>query len=352
MDSAVLLRAGFDALYFSGLAKATRSFFRGRGAILCLHHVRPDTTDKNGFKPNARLEVTPEFLGSIIELVRERGFETVSLGEAVRRIESPKPNDKPFAVFTLDDGYKDNQIFAQPVFDRMECPFTIFVAPGIIDGSCELWWRGIELVIAKTLNFKAVIAGQKFDHATATTKQKYAVYKKAAALLLNMPQYEQRETIRQIAAYYHVDLSALCKESAMTWDEIRVLNADPLCTIGAHTMGHYAVAKLDTADARYQMQQSRIHVAKELDELSQFFAYPYGDETAARPRDFKIAQNIGFTASVTTRKGMVHKAHAKHLQSLPRIMVSGRYQKLRYVDVLLSGLPMAIVNRFRKLNIS
>jgi len=39
----------------------------------------------------------------------------------------------------------------------------------------------------------------------------------------------------------------------MSWDELRVMAADPLVHIGAHTKDHFAVAKLPETDALEQM---------------------------------------------------------------------------------------------------
>ena len=55
-----IIRAGLETLYFSGMHHWLRPLFGGVGAILTLHHVRPQRPD--GFQPNRLLEVTPEFL--------------------------------------------------------------------------------------------------------------------------------------------------------------------------------------------------------------------------------------------------------------------------------------------------
>ena len=95
--------------------------------------------------PTPGLEVTPEFLDQVIAMLKTRGFDLVNLDEAQARIASGGP---PFAAFTLDDGYRDNLVHAQPVFRRHDCPYTVYVAPAIADGTCELWWRGLEAAIA------------------------------------------------------------------------------------------------------------------------------------------------------------------------------------------------------------
>ncbi len=350
MASAALLRTCLEVIHFTGLSHVLRSKFQGKGSIFCLHHVCPGGGLQSGFAPNSKLEVTPEFLEQIILLVRKRGLETISMADAIERIK--KPIQKPFAVFTLDDGYKDNQIYGQPIFDRLNCPYTVFVTPKIVDGSSELWWRALEKIITNNHSVSVSIVGQKHDLETQSEAQKKYAWNVLSVAMAAMPELEQRALIQDLAKRYSIDLKQLCLSVAMTWDELRKLNLDPLCTIGAHTMNHYSVKKLTDEQCKFELEQSKHLIERELGESVQFFAYPYGDEPAAGPRDFMLAERAGYEASVTTRKGVVFDGHKNHLQALPRIMVSGRYQKLRYIDALISGAPTALLNRFSQVNIS
>ena len=47
-----------------------------------------------------------------------------------------------------------------------------------------------------------------------------------------------RAIVRDLAARYQVDIAAFCKDLCMSWQEITALAADPLVTIGAHTVNH------------------------------------------------------------------------------------------------------------------
>jgi len=350
MPLSAALKASLDVLYYSGASRVLHSVCSGKGAIFVLHHVRPNGVAQHGFAPNAGLEVTPHFLDTVIRHVVDRGYELISLAEAARRLTSEVPSERPFAVFTLDDGYEDNFVHAWPVFRRHACPFTIFVAPAIIDGTCELWWRGLEAVIAGEQQVKGVLDGSGFELETRSDASKQAAFKRLYWPVRNLPEHRQREWIRQFCSRHGVDLEAQCRSEAMTWDDVRQIAADPLCTIGAHTINHFALARLSAEEALSEADLSRLRIADELGRTPDVFAYPYGDPTSAGPRDFELIREAGFAAAVTTRKGLVFSAHKDHLTALPRLSLNGVYQKLRYVDVLLSGTAFALSNRFKHVN--
>jgi hypothetical protein len=46
--------------------------------------------------------------------------------------------------------------------------------------------------------------------------------------------------------------------------------------------------------------------------------------------------------AVTTRKGLIRRSHADRLTALPRVSLNGDYQDLRYLKVMLSGVPCAL----------
>jgi peptidoglycan/xylan/chitin deacetylase (PgdA/CDA1 family) len=157
--------------------------------------------------------------------------------------------------------------------------------------------------------------------------------------------------VRDLAACHRVDMAAHCRELCMDWQEIVDLAADPLVTIGAHTVNHKMLKKMeDDAAVRNEMEMSRAVLEAALGKRPQHLAYPVGDPTSAGPREFRIAAEIGFKTAVTTRPGVLFKAHRDHLTALPRISVNGDFQQQRYVKVLMSGAATAMWNGFRRVN--
>ncbi len=316
-----------------------------------LHHVRENTNSE--FAPNRHLQITPDFLDQVLTGLTKSGFELVTLDQFHSRLgEKNIHRYRKMIAITLDDGYRDNLLNAVPIFHKHNAPYTIFIAPGLIDGRCDLWWEDLSAIIAGRDQIVLALpkGHQEFD--VSTLEKKYQVFNELLHwLTTEVSEEEQRKIVRELAWIYKVDTKAHCKKQLMTWQEIHELAKDPLCTIGAHTIHHYAVARLSAKDAEWEMRESANILEAELGSLPKHFAYPYGYRSAAGYRDFEIAQKLGFKTAVTTRHGVVHKRYANYLHALPRISLNGHFQSLHYVDTLLSGLPALLQNRGRWVNI-
>jgi peptidoglycan/xylan/chitin deacetylase (PgdA/CDA1 family) len=157
-----------------------------------------------------------------------------------------------------------------------------------------------------------------------------------------------RGIVRNLAAFYHVDVAAFCEEYCMTWQELATLASDPLVTIGAHTVNHPTLTKLPKEAVRSEMDLSRSVIEAALAVKPQHLSYPFGDRRSSGAREFEIAAELGFKTAVTTRPGVLFREHNHCMTALPRISLNGDYQRLRYVRVLLSGTATAMWNGFRR----
>ena len=334
-----LLKAALSALHYTGADHLAAPYVGGDGVILMLHQVTQERP--RDFEPNGILKVTPDFLDSVIREVRAAGFEIIALDDVRSRLQGA-PGRKPFAVFTLDDGYKDNRDFAYPVFKRHSVPFTIYVPTAYADGEGELWWLVLEEALRRLTSVEIDRDGAPRAYALATADEKSAAFDDIYWWLRRMPEADARAVVRDLAAKAGFDPAALCRELVMSWDEIRTLARDPLVTIAAHTCSHFALAKLPADQARREMAESIARVEKELGRPCRHFSYPYGDEGSAGDREFEIARELGVETAVTTRKGLIRRTHASEMTALPRLSLNGDYQDTRYVRVLLSGVPFAL----------
>jgi peptidoglycan/xylan/chitin deacetylase (PgdA/CDA1 family) len=136
----------------------------------------------------------------------------------------------------------------------------------------------------------------------------------------------------------------------MNWQELSELAADPLVTIGAHTVNHPKLRKTAEPAIRHEMAESVARIEEMLGIRPVHFSYPFGDPTAAGPREFALARELGFKTAVTTRPGVLFPEHRDHLMALPRISLNGEFQRLRYLKVLTSGAATALQTRFQRVD--
>jgi peptidoglycan/xylan/chitin deacetylase (PgdA/CDA1 family) len=340
-----LIRAGLEALYFTGSHLALRQFFGGVGAILMLHHVRP--APSQAFQPNRLLEVTPAYLEKVILSLRRADIDLVSLDEAHRRL-ADQVFWRRFVCFTLDDGYRDNFEHAYPIFKRHAVPFCIYLPTSFPDRLGELWWLALEAVIARNDRISLEMDGQDRHFDCHTTATKRDVFERVYWWLRGLATEEElRRVVQELCGRYRIELTSFCTDLCMTWDELGTLARDPLVTIGAHTVNHVRLTKVPEEVARKEMRLGVSVTEAALGLRPRHFAYPVGDATSAGPREFRLAEELGFATAVTTRPGVLYPEHRHRLMALPRIPLNGEFQRLRYLRVLLSGAPTAIHQRFR-----
>jgi peptidoglycan/xylan/chitin deacetylase (PgdA/CDA1 family) len=338
-----------NALYFSGAHWMLRPMLGGAGAILMLHHVRPARHER--FQPNRLLEVTPKFFERVIKRLRRSKVDLISLDEMHRRLvvgEFPRR----FVCITFDDGYRDNHEFAYPILREYEVPFTIYVATSFADRLGELWWLALEAVVAQNELIGIRIDGTDRWFEARDVPEKRAVYDHIYAWLRQLPTEDAlRRVMRELTMRHRVDMAAFC-DLCMDWRQLAAMAADPLVTIGAQTVNHPILAKVDDKTVRAELENSRSVIEAALGVRPRHLAYPMGDGSAAGPREFKIAAELGFSTAVTTRPGVIFPQHARHLTALPRIWLNGHFQSTRYAKVLISGAATGLSNGFRPVNVT
>ena len=336
-----------NSLRFSGISRISKPFFGGQGVILMLHRVTAAPGTPLGF--NRHLSVTPDFLDRLLAEMQAQGFAFVSLDEAIDRIGKAGRNER-FATITLDDGYRDNLIEALPVFEKHQTPFSVFIAPGLVEGKAELWWDLVEAVVTKRDRLILNTArGRVYVDCSTRAKKAHANHQISNYLTLDIPEEDLTATVRDLAGAAGIDYAEHRKSALMGWDEIRTIAANPLCTIGAHTVHHHNLRRLSADKALKEMSDSALILELELGETPRHLAYPYGYPAAVGEREAEIAKAAGFVSGLTTRHGTIQRGHVRHLHALPRMSVNGRYQKLGYMTAMLSGITTPIANRGRTL---
>jgi peptidoglycan/xylan/chitin deacetylase (PgdA/CDA1 family) len=343
----IVFRSVLDAAYISGLHRLFPQLAQGCGIVFTLHSVNP--AHRRAFDPNYLLDITPDFLEQTVLAVRERGFDCVTLDEAVRRLQTG--DTRKFVSFTFDDGYRSVRDLALPIFRKHAVPSTLFVTTAFADGMGDLWWLSLEHILRVSESVEVEIEGVRHILPTATDELKKQAWDRLYWYLRRLDEASMRVSIARIARENGIDIPDFSRQLCMDWDELREVVKDPLVTIGSHTINHYMLAKWPREIVADELSGSVARIERELGVRPAHLAYPVGDATSAGRREFGLAREAGFTAAWTTRPGHLFAGHADHVMALPRVSLNGLYQQRRYLDIFLSGLPFMLWNGFRKINV-
>ncbi len=310
---------------------------RGRGAIFTLHHVRPK--QPRAFDPNAHLEITPEFLDTAITALKRDGYRFIALDALPAHLASDDP--QPVAIFTLDDGYRNNLDHAAPVFSRHDVPFTVYVAGGFIDRTHTLWWETLADLLERQSSLTFDFGHGDETVSLGSLQQKQSAFDRFAALLHSIDEATAIERLNRTAQTLGID--ALGITAALTLDEagLKTLIENPLASLGAHTISHRSVIRLSDETASAEMDLSARRVEEITGNRPTSLAYPYGFATAVSARDHRLAGDLGFSTAVTTQPGTL--SDTANMAALPRISLNGHFQRAGHVSALASGIAFKLM---------
>ncbi len=314
------------------------SALRGQGVIFTLHHVRPEI--HLGFVGNRHLEITPDFLDTAILQLRDENYEFIRLEDISERIN--EPHARPFACFTLDDGYRNNRDHALPVFERHDVPFTIFVTRGLAERTHSLWWETLGQLLHREETITFDFGNGPEDLRLPSETLKLMAFKRFARLIASEDEASVIRRIDNLAQGSGVDPLKITADLVMNGDELRKIAGHPLASLGAHTISHRALARLPHEEVRQEIRGSVDWVEGLSGTRPQTFAYPYGFSAAVCARDTEIARDAGLSVAVTTKPGIINGQSPDRLTALPRVSLNGYFQKRRYVSALASGIPFAL----------
>ncbi len=325
--------AVYTAAHFSGLSGALAARYRGRGSIFALHSIVGD----DDFHPDHTLRCPVGKLEWILRRLRQQRLDLVAFDEAIERLSTPI--GRPFVTFTFDDGFADNLTRALPVMEKFAAPFTVYVSTGMITGEIDAWWFGLAALIRS--HDAVVIPGLgRFHCADAPSKQRaYAAIE--AAVHKN---FDLLPPIRATLAAAGIQIRALVDNEALSEQQLRILAAHPLVTIGGHTTTHPNLARTTPATARWEMAQNRAFLEQITGRPVNHNAYPFGHSGACGEREAEICRTLGFRTAVTTRPGMLFAEHRRHLYALPRICLT-RDENPSTLHCKLNGLSRAFNSR-------
>src|SRR2546427_472298 len=135
------------------LAPALRTFGRGLLSIFTLHRFAAPSLGVGGHDP--------ALLRDHLAYLRRHRYRLLSLTDVVGGIENGGRGvgggGGPAVAFTVDDGYAGFARIAAPIFAEYDCPVTLFVTTGFLDGQLWFWWDRVTYLFTHTQRSSLVL---------------------------------------------------------------------------------------------------------------------------------------------------------------------------------------------------
>ena len=186
----------------------------------------------------------------------KKKFDIVPLSQIVGSLRSRKIKNRTLAI-TFDDGYADNLYEALPILEEFNVPATIFITTGNTDSQEDFYWD-------KNTN--------KED-----------------------------------------------RGRPMTAEEIKKVASHSLIEIGAHTVHHPNLRKINIDKQAEEIMQSKIMLEKILDKKISGFAYPFGSKKSFSKETVSEVKKYGFNFACANTQEKV--CFLSNLFAIPRILV-------------------------------
>ena len=226
-------------------------------------------------------------------------FNVLPLDAAVAHLRSGNLPERA-ACITFDDGYADNFQVAMPILQQNGLSACFFIATGFLNGGC-MWndtvMESVRLCRLPTLDLTELGLGQ---HVLATLVDRRRAIDLLVSQLKYRPLVERQVLTEQLARLARV-LSPT--HLMMTSAQVKSMRQAGM-QVGAHTVSHPILARMQAQDVRQEVMASRDYLEQLLGERIGLFAYPNGkpDEDYL-PATADIVRGLGFDAAVSTQWG-------------------------------------------------
>ena len=242
-------------------------------------------------------------------------FNVLPMEEAVARLSAGTLPSRAMAV-TFDDGYADNASVAMPILQRHGLSATFFIAVGFLDGG-RMWNDSLIEAVRLTPHDAIDLRGLGLGEQMSLSTIGLPVKRQAIATLIAHAKYlAPQDRAGFVDAVVQRSGAQLPGHLMMSSDEVRALRRGGM-SVGAHTLTHPILARLDDASARREISHSKQQLQDLLGAPVTLFAYPNGRPGEDYlPRHAAMARDCGFTAAASTAWGTA--AIGADLFQLPR----------------------------------
>ncbi len=275
---------------------------RGTAAVLTLHRFRAFGRPGHDLTRLARN----------LAWLRRRRYNLVPLSALVERLREGAPLPRQTVAFTVDDGYACFAEVAASIFAAFDCPVTVFLITGFLDGDRWMWWDRVRYAIDGSPRRDVPVA--ELDGLGtlrwASPADRHTAARRVIARFKELPTADRERWQTELETRLEVALpdSPPDEIRPMTWHEVRRLATSGGVAFGPHTVTHPILSRSDPEGSRREVQESWARLQAELRAPLPVFCWPNGDRESFGAREEGFAREAGLIAAVSTMQDSVTPA--------------------------------------------
>lgn len=299
-------------LYYSGflwiLIKIKRLLKGNTGLILTYHCFLPRESEIRFFLQPGMI-VTPEIFEKQLEFFASK-FEIWSLDKFVENKKANRPIPKNCLVITIDDGWRDNYLYAFPILKKHKAPATIFLSTDFIGSDRLLWFIKAKKILnsanitdyqLESYLLKYLNAKQRSGKMNIVSQEYLGVGGDKADKFIESLKNLKSEIIDSILDAIAADFAIDIKNESdgnlmMNWQEISEMKQGGI-DFGSHGCSHRILTTADKNAIRRELGDSRQIIKEKLGTPPESFSYPNGNYDAEIAA---MVEQSGYACAVTT----------------------------------------------------
>lgn len=293
------------------------------GAILCYHSLLADPGDAAGVA-NVPIAEFEDVVTAVLA-----GARAVPLGELLDRLRRGRSTRGLLAV-TFDDAYESLRTVGSPVFRRHALPVTVFPVAASCASAAPFWWDRLDdlrerVPLERWRRFEDALGlpdayrrGQPADEGPGRPLRQW---------LLREHRGRWPASLEVHLAALEAEVGTRTRQRPMRWEELAAFAADPLVSVGVHTVSHPVLPLLSDEEGRAEIADAHAALRERLPGTLPVLAIPFGFYDA---RTVTLARDAGMSDALVLDNRVLRRARpAAH--GVSRISITRRTPAWRQV---------------------
>lgn len=282
-----------------GLCSALRALNPDELPILAYHRVC-DIGDENAFPFDPDLvSASRSAFAWQMNYLKQR-YNPISFRTWLNALDGKETLPPRPVIVTFDDGYDDNYFNAFPILKSLGMPATIFVSTGYIGSEKPFWFDLVACMAHCAPNGCLTVEELNLDLALSDAASRRIAAASLVSALKRVHNNKRLMILERLEKQYAGFMKSVDFRLSrpLSWDQIREMSEAGI-EFGSHTVSHPILSRLDDAELRRELVESRSCLEQRLGRPATVLAYPVGgfDEFNEKVVQAAIAAGYGLGVS-------------------------------------------------------